>query len=916
MSIIHLSQNAFNSGELSPELRRRVDIQKFFSGASQLTNIYCRAQGGARNREGFKYITDIGNMSTDDSLVNIIAFEYSLDINYLLEFTVGQMRVYKNGTLVLKNSSPYVLTSELITADVIRNLYPCQIGNLCFIAYSKGQPLLLTRKSDSEWELKKYENKNGPVGGQKKVGILAGLDSSTPVVCGSDYIFKSSDIGETVRCKSSIGAQGYTSNSLDAGDPSTVSSFNEYWKQNYWYCGGGLSFFTKGTWAGSIALLYSEDCIRWSVFAKFESPDMTQSRNWDWTGSLSNNPGYVRLYIYSLDQSGEGGLRVMMNADPFTWYFDSKIKKLLPENIEQSVMAQLEPTENVFNKMPAITDVADSIKVDNVSQTLSNFQSDTGYTTLSAYSSRSIDITLDSNVNSITLFTDLYLSAAPKVSGTKVTIQILVINTVSGVDIEVSSKEFEIDPVADNMIGAANKKKFMVTGVGDCTSVQILLPTYLTDDDSYVQWNISNLKTYGTDSEQNNTRVSFYVGEWVKNPPNSVTLFQDRLCWGANSVIDTTKTGDYYDFGISATSVDTDAVSTTVKDVKKANIVALAGGKELVGFTDNSEFIFKHEVFGPKDFVLSRESYNGARKIPPIFRDNNIFYVSKNNTLLNMMYDFSRDGYVSDDLGLFSSHLFESSQIVDIEYLKRYNNLFCVLTDNGYINALTFLPEEKVTAWSKWVISGFKIIKIAVVQESDSDKLYAVGVDSNHNYKMFVLSDRNENIFVDNAVVFKNDTPQTTFNVPNLGPNKNIAVFADNNVYYVSTDSSSNFVLPVACSNVVAGLSYPVVLETLPVNFVMNGAETTQMNLKRVIACRIFYTKSRGGFIQHTGGEEEEFVQATQSSVGSSIGLQNGSYEVPLSGVHDVETTITITQKDPLPIHITNLVLLVEIGGR
>jgi hypothetical protein len=54
-----ITQNGFNSGELSPFLNARVEIDRYFYGVRTLLNFIPMLQGPARKRPGFKYVSDL-----------------------------------------------------------------------------------------------------------------------------------------------------------------------------------------------------------------------------------------------------------------------------------------------------------------------------------------------------------------------------------------------------------------------------------------------------------------------------------------------------------------------------------------------------------------------------------------------------------------------------------------------------------------------------------------------------------------------------------------------------------------------------------------------------------------------------------------------------------------------------------------
>ena len=57
MSRIIQIQNDFTAGELDPKLRSRTDISQYKSGLSTARNVSIQPQGGAKRRDGTKFVS-------------------------------------------------------------------------------------------------------------------------------------------------------------------------------------------------------------------------------------------------------------------------------------------------------------------------------------------------------------------------------------------------------------------------------------------------------------------------------------------------------------------------------------------------------------------------------------------------------------------------------------------------------------------------------------------------------------------------------------------------------------------------------------------------------------------------------------------------------------------------------------------
>lgn len=74
--------NSFNSGELSPGLKYRVDVDKRYMGVATLENILVRPQGRAHKRPGTEYVADVNNSGE----VRLFPFEYKEEDSYAIMF--------------------------------------------------------------------------------------------------------------------------------------------------------------------------------------------------------------------------------------------------------------------------------------------------------------------------------------------------------------------------------------------------------------------------------------------------------------------------------------------------------------------------------------------------------------------------------------------------------------------------------------------------------------------------------------------------------------------------------------------------------------------------------------------------------------------------------------------------------------
>jgi hypothetical protein len=90
-------KNSFSSGEISPLLRGRTDIQQYAEGVEELSNFLIRQQGGISKRPGTRYIGEVLDQTNGCRLHR---FVFNNETAYVLELTNTKIRILKNEDFV------------------------------------------------------------------------------------------------------------------------------------------------------------------------------------------------------------------------------------------------------------------------------------------------------------------------------------------------------------------------------------------------------------------------------------------------------------------------------------------------------------------------------------------------------------------------------------------------------------------------------------------------------------------------------------------------------------------------------------------------------------------------------------------------------------------------------------------------
>lgn len=109
-----ISQRSFSGGEVSPQLQARVDFQKYQTSLKKLRNMIALKQGGAQNRPGTEFISEVKESHTDDQ--RLFPFDAGNGASYALEIgcTGGvnpYIRIFKNNVLIKDPAATFTVTN-------------------------------------------------------------------------------------------------------------------------------------------------------------------------------------------------------------------------------------------------------------------------------------------------------------------------------------------------------------------------------------------------------------------------------------------------------------------------------------------------------------------------------------------------------------------------------------------------------------------------------------------------------------------------------------------------------------------------------------------------------------------------------------------------------------------------------------
>lgn len=142
-------QASFVSGELSPRLFGRIDLEKYASGCSELTNFVVLPQGGIQNRPGFRYIAE----TKSSGAARLVPFQFSTTQAYILEFGAGYIRFFADGGQVYSSGTTPLEVATTYTTAELPYLRFAQSADVLYITHENHAPAMLSRVSATSFTL-------------------------------------------------------------------------------------------------------------------------------------------------------------------------------------------------------------------------------------------------------------------------------------------------------------------------------------------------------------------------------------------------------------------------------------------------------------------------------------------------------------------------------------------------------------------------------------------------------------------------------------------------------------------------------------------------------------------------------------------------------------------------------------------
>ena len=416
------------------------------------------------------------------------------------------------------------------------------------------------------------------------------------------------------------------------------------------------------------------------------------------------------------------------------------------------------------------------------------------------------------------------------------------------------------------------------------------------------------------------------LGSWNRGNgyPKLCTFYQDRFVVAATNkkpnYIWMSRTGDYPNFGVEkveGTITDDSAITLPVINRKMCEIRHLVPANDLIILTSGNEWIVSGDkTITPTNCNLKTQTQRGALSCEPQFIGNRcVFVQERGGTVRDMGYSYESDNYTGQDLTLFVKTRVRGYLTITSAYAQDPDSIIYYIRNDGEINCLTYIPEQKVYGWSHFVTNG-KYLYCESVSEGEQDSLYILvertlqGKKVKCIERMVPLYSDDVNVFLDCYVEFKSSNAIDSINIPHLSGQTVQVVIDDNQQPDVVIPDDGLLQLNVSGSNIKIGLPFTSKIRVPSVEMQMQDG-TLQGRVATVSRVVLRVHKSFGGKIGRTFDRMDDITLPPDK-------LFTGDKPVilPKMGVnYSTDTSICIKHSDPFPFNLLSITRIVEIGG-
>jgi hypothetical protein len=251
----------------------------------------------------------------------------------------------------------------------------------------------------------------------------------------------------------------------------------------------------------------------------------------------------------------------------------------------------------------------------------------------------------------------------------------------------------------------------------------------------------------------------------TNNHPRAVSYFEQRRVFGGSNnrprTVLMTRTGTESDMSYSLPVKDTDRINITLAAREAAVVRHIVPMQDMMLLTQQGEwrlYTINSDAITPETVAVRQQGEIGANLVQPLMVNNVAAYAAaRGGHVRSVMYNQQRQGYMSGDISLRASHLFDNYELTDAAFQQAPYPIMWWVSSSNKLLGCTYIPEEEIMAWHQHDSPDASFESVCVVPEGLQDTAYVVvvrdGVRSVERLVPDVVVDLEDSVFADSAAV-------------------------------------------------------------------------------------------------------------------------------------------------------------------
>ncbi len=421
--------------------------------------------------------------------------------------------------------------------------------------------------------------------------------------------------------------------------------------------------------------------------------------------------------------------------------------------------------------------------------------------------------------------------------------------------------------------------------------------------------------------------------------PKTAAFHAGRLWFGGTKSklqsLFASRSGSFFDF-FTEEGDDDEGIFITISSRQLTEIIDINPDRGLQVFTAGAEFVVNGNT--PSDISVQSQTQHGASYLEVKSVDGATLFIDQNGkTLRSFLYNYNEDAYNSTDISVLSSHLIDSP--LDVGILSGSTtedaNWVIIINQDGSASILNTLRSQDINGFTKWTNGSTNTnYPLNLVSTSTvNNNLFFVNKRTTDSTTTYTVEMWNENHLLDTSVrqtsrgaVDSNkafipaSTVTThldglTINVVARGVTlaKRVVQTSENGSFVAISDEEETFILAgTGDINVEFGFNFTPKIKGMPLN-TSGPAGQNQMREKKITRMNLRVYKSSGVQIDGNPVPIRQFGDAANTPLDSNLPEQTGIIQDNNGGNGwNIEVQPEITVPDPTPFHIQAIEYEVE----